>query len=411
MREHGAVNEPPCTDQTSKESDVFEYFPGNYIWSSGVNLALMAGAQLGQIDHWLSELGDQPNADGHADAADWTRAWNDMARQQAKEAAKDVACGYGRSASARFLHASIYYLTGERQTPLGPEKTEAYTMGLAAFEDAVRYMPRPLERVEVESPDGILPGWFIAAPTERPAPTVIFYNGFDVTKEILYGIIRDEFGLRGMHCLAIDTPGTGEPLRLRDVASRPDYEVPTRAIVDYLETRPDVDHDRLGLLGISLGGYYAPRGAAFEHRIKAVAAWGGVWDYGAVWQHRWDTSSESTSVPFWQLPWVMGTDTMEAALERARAWTLEDAIPHLSQPLLIVHGENDRNIPLTDAEKAIDAAGSTDKELRIFTVAQGGAEHVNTDDPDPARQYIADWFARRLGTEQPTATATEQAIA
>jgi len=90
-----------------------------------------------------------------------------------------------------------------------------------------------------------------------------------VTKEILFGIIRYEFAERGISCLVVDTPGTGEPLRLRGVPSRPDYEVPTRAIVDYLETRSDVDKDRIGLLGISLGGYYAPRGAAFEHRTNS----------------------------------------------------------------------------------------------------------------------------------------------
>jgi fermentation-respiration switch protein FrsA (DUF1100 family) len=91
---------------------------------------------------------------------------------------------------------------------------------------------------------------------------------------------------------------------------------------------------------------------------------------------------------------------MEAALERVKEWTFADAVPHLTQTLLIVHGENDRTILLTDAHRAIDAAGSADKELRTFTTAGGVAEQVNTDDPDPARQYIADWFAPRLGTEQ-----------
>jgi transcriptional regulator with XRE-family HTH domain len=114
------------------------------------------------------------------------------------------------------------------------------------------------------------------------------YNGFDVTKELLYGFIREEFADRGIACLVIDTPGTGEPLRLSNVPSRPDYEVPTTAIVDYVVTRPDIDPERIGLLGISLGGYYAPRGASFERRIRACAAWGGVWDYGAVWQHSAD---------------------------------------------------------------------------------------------------------------------------
>jgi fermentation-respiration switch protein FrsA (DUF1100 family) len=92
----------------------------------------------------------------------------------------------------------------------------------------------------------------------------------------------------------------------------------------------------------------------------------------------------------------MGTETMEQALERVKEWTLINALPHLTQPLLIVHGEHDGAIPLDDARKALQAAGSTDKELRVFTGADGGSEHCNADDPDPARQLIADWFADHL---------------
>jgi len=155
---------------------------------------------------------------------------------------------------------------------------------------------------------------------------------------------------------------------------------------------------RIGLLGISLGGYYALRGAAFEKRVTACAAWGAVWDYSLTWQHRWEKRSTTTFTPFWQLPWVMGTDTMQAALERVRQWTLADVMPHLTQPLLIVHGEHDTGFPVADAEAAFAAAGSKDKTLRIFTIEEGGSEHVNADDPDPARQLIADWFAQHLGT-------------
>jgi len=372
---------------------VFYYFPNNYSWSSAVMLCLMAGGQLGQIDRWLAPL-----RNGDPDIRAWTAAWDNAAADQEEHAKQDLRQGFRRSASARYLRASTYYLTGERQTPPGPAKTRSYAAALHAFASAIRYSPRPIERVEIRSPDGILPGHLIPAQTDRPAPVVIFYNGFDVTKEILYGIIGEEFADRGIACLVIDTPGTGEPLRLRGVASRPDYEVPTSAIVDYLQTRDDIDPTRIGLLGISLGGYYAPRGAAYEPRITACAAWGGVYDYGAVWRHRWETRSETVSVPFWQLPWVMGTDNMEQALDRAKRWTLADVLPHLTQPLLIVHGEHDQAIPVQDARRAHAEAGSFDKQLRIFTGAEGGSEHVNADDPDPARQFIADWFADRLHT-------------
>jgi alpha-beta hydrolase superfamily lysophospholipase len=83
---------------------------------------------------------------------------------------------------------------------------------------------------------------------------------------------------------------------------------------------------------------------------------------------------------------------------RVKEFTLADAMPHLTQPLLIVHGENDKGFTVDDARRAFEAAGSQDKTLRIFTIAEGGSEHVNADDPDPARQLIADWFADRLGT-------------
>lgn len=372
---------------------MFYYFPDNYMWSSAFNLALMAGGSLGEMHRWLAPL-----RDGEPDPEAWLKAWTGMAEQQETQAAEDLRAGMRRSAGLRYLRASVYHASGERQIAPGPEKMASYRASLAAFEKAIELAPLDVERIEVPSPDGVLPGYLIPARTDRPAPVVIFYGGFDVTKEFLYGFIGEEFVRRGITCLVTDSPGVGEPLRLRNVPSRPDYEVPTAAIIDHLQTRPDVDADRIGVMGISLGGYYAPRSAAFEPRIKACAAWGGIWDWGATWEKRWATRSKTVSVPWFQLPWVMGTDTMEAGLERVKQWTLVDVLPKLTQPLLIVHGENDRQVPVEDARKAFEAAGSAEKTLRIFTVAEGGAEHCQTDEPDPARQLIADWFAQRFGT-------------
>jgi dipeptidyl aminopeptidase/acylaminoacyl peptidase len=370
---------------------MFEYFPNNYTWSGAFYLALMAGGQFGQMARGLASLRGAP-----VDATAWDEAWGALASADERQAELDVQAGHRRSAGVRYLRAAEYRLSGERQMPPGSAKLATYTKALSSFTKAIELTPIPLERVEIDSPDGILPGYIIPAQTGTPAPIVIFYSGFDVVKEMLYGFIRDEFANRGISCLVVDTPGVGEPLRLRNVPSRPDYEVPTAAIVDYLETRPDVDASRIGLMGISLGGYYAPRGAAFTPRIKAVVAWGAMWDYGAIWRKRVATQSIATPTPHFQLPWVMGTKTMEEALERVKDFSLADALPYLKQPFLIVHGEHDLGIPLEDAQKAFNAAGSADKTLRVFTIAEGGAEHCNADEPDPARQLIADWFAQRL---------------
>lgn len=183
---------------------MFYYFPGNYVWSSAFTLALMADGQLNQMDRWLAPLRDTgPEPDPGA----WTKAWDSMGEEQSRHAAQERADGYVQAASTRYFRAATYHLTGERQTPPGPAKTHSYTAALDAFAMGVELMARPIKGVEVKSPDGILPGYLIPSGTDRPAPVVIFYNGLDVTKEILYGIIGDQFSRRGIACLVIDTPG------------------------------------------------------------------------------------------------------------------------------------------------------------------------------------------------------------
>ncbi len=377
---------------------MYQYFPGNYPWSSAFNLAIMAGGTLGDLHRWL-----EPLRDGEPDPTAWSQAWEHMAEQQEQLAERDLAAGRRRSAGARLLRAAVYHQSGERQIPPGDEKTASYLHSLDDFVQAVELCEIPLQRIEVPSPDGILPGYIVpprpgTVPDGQRPPVVIFYGGFDVTKELLYCFMKDVLAERGIALLVIDTPGIGEPLRLRNVPSRPDYEVPTSAIIDHLETLDSVDATRIGIMGISLGGYYAPRAAAFEPRISAVCAWGAIWDWGKTWEKRWATRSPNVSVPWFQLPWVMGTETMEEGLERVKQWTLVDVLPQLRQPYLIVHGELDRQIPIADAHLAFEAAGSTDKELVVLTEAEGGDQHCQTDEPDPARQLIADWFTVKLAT-------------
>jgi dienelactone hydrolase len=372
---------------------LFNYFPNNYAWSSTVVMGLMSGGQFGEMHRWL-----EPLRDVEPDMEAWDKAWVGMAAQQEDLASADLKIGYRLSAGARYTRAAAYRLLGERQLPPGADKLERYKAALVAFDAAALYAPFPIERVEMASPDGPLPGYLVPARTREPAPVVVFYSGLDVTKEGLYLFVREEFARKGISALVMDTPGVGAPLRLRGVPSRPDYEVPTAAIIDHLQQRADIDPDRIGIMGISLGGYYATRAAAFEPRIKACAAWGGVWDYGAVWKRCWETQTKNVSVGFFQLQWIMGANSMEEALERVQQFKLDGVMQRLTQPLLMLHGDYDLAIPVEDAHKAFAAAGSKDKQLRVFSEAEGGAEHVQADEPDAARQLIADWFAQRFSS-------------
>ena len=100
--------------------------------------------------------------------------------------------------------------------------------------------------------------------------------GLDSTKEEMR-TNEEVFLDRGIATFAFDGPGQGEPEY--DLPIRPDYEAPVAAVIDTLETRRDLDTSRLGLWGVSLGGYYAPRAAAFEPRVRACISLTGPFDF------------------------------------------------------------------------------------------------------------------------------------
>jgi len=229
---------------------------------------------------------------------------------------------------------------------------------------------------------------------------MVHFDGFDVTKELLYQRTGEEFRRRGIALLIVDHPGVGEALRLRNMSGGPDTEVSAAACVDYLQTRPDVDSQRIGVMANSLGGYYAPRAAAFEKRFKCCVAWGAIWDFGERTTMRLSGKGGELSVPLWanQLMWVFGKNTVEEAAAVAKQLTLEGVAEKITCPLLIVHGENDRQIPLWHAEKTIErAVNSPRRKLKVFTLAEGGAEHCMADNSSMAVDYMADWVAEMLG--------------
>ena len=133
-----------------------------------------------------------------------------------------------------------------------------------------------------------LPGYFVHAQNPKSArtPCVVFFDGLDVTKEIQFIAGVPDLIKRGISVLVMDGPGTGEAIRFRGLVLRHDYEKAGGACIDFLEKRSDVDPKKIGIVAISLGGYYAPRCASLDHRFAACIAWGAIWDYHAVWKGR-----------------------------------------------------------------------------------------------------------------------------
>lgn len=171
------------------------------------------------------------------------------------------------------------------------------------------------------------------------------------------------------------------------------------AAVDYLETRRDVDRNRIGVMALSMGGYYAPRCAAFEKRFKLCVAWGAHFDYHAVWVRRranLEAGGAVASAPGHQLTWVLGAKDFEDAMEKAKKFTLEGVAQQITCPIFICHGANDSIVPVEMAYRLYEAVGSKEKELKIFTAEETGSEHCMGDNRQYGVPIIADWIADHL---------------
>jgi alpha-beta hydrolase superfamily lysophospholipase len=373
---------------------MFEFFPGNYRWSYTTLLALSGGGQLGDISLIHPRL-----LKGVGDDGVWHEQWAELARILEERAASPVASKSSKTDNL-FL-ASLYHTISEHYIPpADPKRLASYREVLRTFEEARHASSHVVERVLVPYEGTTLPAYFVPAlapadSNNRRAPAAIFLCGLDTTKELWFLRARFELAKRGVHALFVDTPGIGEALRLQNLVTRYDYEKPVSAAIDWLSKRAEVNSARIGLVGSSLGGYYVARAAAFEPRLKAVIAWGAIYDYHKVWVRRLTTGG-AVAAPKFQLMFITGTKTMEDAVEKVKDFRIADFAGRIKCPFLIMHGAEDQQVLMEDAHEMYKAIGSKEKELIIFDGKNGGAAHTQFDNHMPALQVCADWLAVKL---------------
>jgi dienelactone hydrolase len=189
-------------------------------------------------------------------------------------------------------------------------------------------------------------------------------------------------------------------LRLRKIPSRSDYEVAGSAAFDFVSRWPGVDTKRIGIMAMSMGGYYAPRIAAFEHRYAACFAWGAHFDYHEIWVHRrkvLERGGTISSSAIWQLPWVLGRPDMDAAMEKCSQYRLQGVAEKIRMPIMITHGQDDNIVPVAMAHRLYKACGSPKKELKIFTDEDGGSQHCAFENLHMMGNWTADWWMDQFG--------------
>ena len=380
---------------------MFEYFENNYPWNLAIVTALGMGAVASDVDTACRPLRALADADPSVSSPAWADAWAGLAARLRRQAERDQAEHHRRSAGEKYLRGALYQLIAERAVrSTNPQKLGLYRDAMAMFRRGVELRGDAAEFVEIPYGRGALPAVFVPAVGGRPAPCIVHFNGFDWVKEFNYLPMAEEYARRGIASLFCDQPGSGGALRLHGLTAEVETERAAAACIDHLVTRTDVDASRIGIMGASLGGYYAPRAAAFEKRLACCVAWGAFFDAEEVLRMRAAAGERyANSVPELedQVLWVTGATSLEAAFGFMRRLTLRDVADRITCPLLIVHGGQDRQIPVDHGQKTYDAArNSRARKLVVLGPEDGGVEHCSIDNFPLVRDLAADWIADTL---------------
>ncbi len=315
--------------------------------------------------------------------ADWCRAWCARAAVHEEIGRTALAAGYYLSAGQHLTTAAVCYHFAKFVFVLDVDEMRAAHMKAVECRKLALPHLRPVgEYVRIP-----FAGKSFAGVLRRPAgaarpPVVIMCMGLDSAKEEMDSY-EALFLARGLATLSFDGPGQGESEY--DFAIRGDYEVAVKAVVDWVAQRNDVNEEKIGLWGVSLGGYYAPRAAAFEKRVKACIALSGPYDMGSAW----DMLPELTRETFRTRAHC---ETQDEARKVAATLSLAGVARNITCPLYIVTGKLDRVVPWQDAERlASEAKGP----VELVIIEDGN--HVANNRVYKYRTQSADWMAQQLG--------------
>jgi dienelactone hydrolase len=353
---------------------------------------------LEEIDRCCEKLRTRESEPDRGKA--WFEEWRALGERIDKRGDDALAKNRKITAGDYYLRAGIYHYNAERFIPPSAEKRAQCAHAYKVWHQGIRLRYPQIEFIEVPYEGTTLPALFMPGQGTGPKPSVVVLNGMDNAKEMSIFFCGLEFSRRGFNTLCMDGPGMGETRRMRDMASRFDYEVPGGAAFDYLAKRPDVDAKRIAIMGYSFGGYYSSRVAAFEHRYAACIALSALhWDL-AAWQQKIKDANrnapKSVAQSNFQWRWVAGARDEDEGIEIAKRFSLKDVAKNIACPFLVTHAGNDRVVPVENAQKLYDAVGSKNKTIKIFTTEEGGAEHAHVDNRQIGIDFAADWLAENM---------------
>ncbi len=312
----------------------------------------------------------------------WCGAWSARAAIHEGIGRGELDDGHNLSAAQHLSAAAVCYHFGKYLCVHDREEMQvAHMKAVACRNLALPHLAPPGGRVEIPYEGGTLFGNLRKPSGAQCPPIVVMCMGLDSAKEEM-DAYEVSFLERGLATLAFDGPGQGEGEY--DFVIRHDYEKPVAAVLDWLSGCTDIDAKSVAIWGVSLGGYYAARAAAFEPRIKAAVTLSGPFNWGAIWESLPPITRKAFEVR-------AGCANEEEAHARAKDLALDGIAEKITCPIFIVGGKRDRVIPWQDAARlAAEASGP----VVPLMIEDGG--HVANNRGYLYRTQTADWLAEQL---------------
>ena len=353
------------------------------------------------ISHWSPRFttngvtaGDFERITGRLERwADWCGAWSAVAAEHEQLGRDALAAGQDLSAGAHLSQAAVYFHFAKFLFVDDLDQMRAaHLAAVRCLTDALPYLDPPGRRIEIPFDGAQLAGVLREPAGDGPHPVVIMLSGLDSAKEELRST-EELFLARGLATFSVDGPGQGEAEY--DLAIRGDWEVPGAAIIDRLGGEPSLDENRIAVWGVSLGGYYAPRVASGDDRVRACVALAGPFNFAGNWDNLPVLTREAFRVR-------SKSPDMDRARAVAGQLSLEGRAALIRCPLLVVMGRLDRLIPWTEAARLAEETGGP-AELLLLEKGNHGCANLS-----PFHRYrTADWVAGQLGarTRRPAGAA------
>jgi pimeloyl-ACP methyl ester carboxylesterase len=374
-----------------------------YLQAFPLNHLSYGGAAAGEVFYAASRIDEK-------DLESWVGEWSALATRLETEAATALERGHTVSAREYYLRAFTYHRTatlGLRASD--PRFRATWEMMRSCFRRAARLFEPPIETVEIPYEDTTLPAYFVRASYDAERrPTAIVIGGGEQFSEELYFWGGAAAAERGYNALLVDMPGQGGTPFV-GMHHRHDVEVPMGAVLDYLEDRPEVDPDRIGAMGFSLGGYIVLRSVASEKRIGACAVSTPIVDWHQTLLDAMPAVLRRAPRPLFNgvmrlgnlfsktqllayekfFEWQVGAASFADALDSFRPWKVD--VRSISCPVLCMMGTGEAET-FKKQTYACYAALRSPKRLRVFTEEEGADAHSQANNQRLAHQTVFDFF-------------------